>query len=237
MAVDSRTTAKAANATGRRAVRRRVGAAAALAALLALVACDLSVSGMRSWWDRHAFTSCVVSSLLVVAVTVLVVDEIIARRQRNERAVSVAVQSLIVYTQAVHGGDAVETGLREAAGGAVDATAVDTARAEVRSLASMILVASPALFDDPEARQFLEEVQRLAATMYTALAVMAATDPTVRATGAQLLDRLGAYRAQIKARIAVLATRLPARDRAPLEELDDVSGPKTPSGQAAARKS
>jgi hypothetical protein len=40
-----------------------------------------------------------------------------------------------------------------------------------RHLANMILVASPALFDDPEARLFLEEVQRLAGTKYGALAL------------------------------------------------------------------
>ena len=55
--------------------------------LLALVASDLWIERARVWWDRHSLTSSVVSNLLVLAVTALIVDEVIARRQRQERAV------------------------------------------------------------------------------------------------------------------------------------------------------
>ena len=130
------------------------------------------MAGVRAWWDRHSFTSCVVSSLLVLGVTVLILDKI-ARRQRNQRAVSVAVQALIVYGQAVRSCDAVVAMAGAGAGGGgeeLDVAQVDV-RDEVRSLANMILVASPALFDDPEAQLFVEEVQRLAGTMYGALAL------------------------------------------------------------------
>jgi hypothetical protein len=104
-------------------------------------------------------------------VTALILDEVLARRQRKERAVSVAVQALIVDGQAVRSFDAV-VAMAGAGGGGdeLDVAQVDV-RDEVRSLANMILVASPALFDDPEARLFLEEVQRLAGTMYGALAL------------------------------------------------------------------
>jgi hypothetical protein len=75
-------------------------------ALLALVASDLWIEGARVWWDRHSLTTSVVSSLLVLAFTGLIVDEVIARRQRQERAASVAVQSLIVYGQTRRAHDA-----------------------------------------------------------------------------------------------------------------------------------
>ena len=212
---------------------RRAAAATTAGVLVGLVACDVSVAGVRAWWDRHSFTSCVVSSLLVLGVTVLIIDEVLARRQRRERTGSVAVQALIVYGQARRSCDAVvamavagtcgggaDKGRADkggadkggAGGGGADKGGADKGgaggggaggggaggggaggggaggggaggdgaggggaehdvaqvdvRDEVRSLANMILVASPALFDDPEARLFLEEVQRLAGTMY-----------------------------------------------------------------------
>lgn len=85
---------------------RRAAAGATAGVLLGLVACDVWVAGVRAWWDRRSFTSCVVSSLLVLGVTVLIIDEVLARRRRQERAVSVAVQALIVYAQALRSRDA-----------------------------------------------------------------------------------------------------------------------------------
>lgn len=74
-----------------------MAATAAAMALLALVACDLWIRGVQVWWDRHSLIGSVVASLLVLAVTALIVDEVVARRQRRERAGSVAVQASIVY--------------------------------------------------------------------------------------------------------------------------------------------
>lgn len=226
---------EAQSGSGRTALRRRVGAGAALGVLVALVASDLAVTGMRTWWDRHAFTACVVSSLLVVAVTVLVVDEIIARRQRNERATSVAVQSIIVYGQALRADNAMQSALLAATSGeadGLDAAQLDAGRDEVRSLASMILIASPALFDDPEARLFLEAVQRLAATMYAGVGVLSSSEPGGRAAGT-VLARRQECRAEVDGRIGGLAARLPMEDRAPLEdlpELGDLRSPRSSTG-------
>jgi hypothetical protein len=74
-----------------RRIWRRLAAAGVALALLALVATDLWVKSARVWWDGHSLTGSVVSSLLVLAVTGLIVDEVVARRQRKERSVSVAV--------------------------------------------------------------------------------------------------------------------------------------------------
>jgi len=141
---------------------RRVTAAAVALTLGALVACDLSNRGVRTWWDQHSLTGAVVTNLLVLAVTALIIDEVVARRQRRQRAVSVAVQGLIVYSQARRAYDAVmAVGDDESdRGGATE---------ELRSFASMLLTASPSLFDDPVARSFLEQVQRLSGSMFRAV--------------------------------------------------------------------
>ena len=60
------------------ALPRRLAAALVAMALLALIACDQFVSGFPAWWDRHSLTGSIVSSLLVLAVTALIVDEVVA---------------------------------------------------------------------------------------------------------------------------------------------------------------
>jgi hypothetical protein len=198
---------------------RWVGAAAITGTLLALVACEIWVTAVRSWWDTHSFTGDVISSLLVVGATVLIIDEILARRQRKDRAVSVAVQVLIVYGQTLRAYDAL-TAWPDALSvwhGPDDAQLVG-AREEVRTLSSMILAASPSLYDDPEARLFLDEVQRLVGTMYAAPALgfsaSAAND------GESVVARLGASRTRLDGRVAPLAARLPKQYRAGLDELN-----------------
>ena len=142
---------------------RRVAAAAVVLTIAALVACDLWVRGVREWWDQHALTGSVITSFLALAVTALIVDEVVARRQRKERAVTVAVQALIVYGQARRTWDAVTS---NAAGDGSSRSPDD----EFRTLAIMLLTASPSLFDDPVARQFLDEVERFSASVYQMVA-------------------------------------------------------------------
>jgi hypothetical protein len=182
-----------------------VGAACAATTLLVLVACDLWVAGVRAWWDRHSLTGSVVSSLLVLAVAGLIVDEVVARRQRRARAVSVAVQGLIVYGQALRAYEAVTNSevpnLRSS--GAGD---------ELRTLAGMLLTASPSLFDDPEARRFLDQVERFSVSMFRTLS---ASSGNVQ--GSDGRERLAAGMAQLKATVEPLVTRIPAEDRLVLE--------------------
>jgi hypothetical protein len=198
---------------------RWVGAAAIAGTLIALVACEIWVTAVRSWWDAHSFTGDVISSLLVVGATVLIIDEILARRQRRDRAVSVAVQVLIVYGQALRAYDAL-TARPDALSvwHGTDDDQLVGARDEVRSLSSMILAASPSLFDDPEARLFLDEVQRLVGTMYAAPALgfsaSAASDVE------SMVARLSASKARVDGRVTPLAARLPKQYRAGLDELN-----------------
>ncbi len=219
---------------------RRPAAGAAAGVLVGLVACDVWVAGTRAWWDRHSFTSCVVSSLLVLAVTVLIIDEVLARRRRQERAGSVAVQALIVYGQALRSCDAVVAMTATAAtrtgatgaGAPEDVAQVDVGD-EVRSLASMILVASPALFDDPDARRFLEEVERLAGTMYGALALHKLSPAPPKAGADSIVASLRAGRSKVDARIGPLAARLADKDRAPLDALADLARRPLPTAAPA----
>jgi hypothetical protein len=182
----------------------------------------LWVAAYRTWWERHSFTSSVVSSLLVLGVTALIFDEVVARRQRRERAVSVAVQGLIVYGQARRTYDAIIAVPRRGEG----AAQANGAPEELRSLANMLLVASPALFDDPEARLFLESVQRLAGSMYRASSAATIPSLTGPRLGPDSLDRLRAERSQVDERIKPLAARVPSQDRASFAEQPDLAAPK-----------
>jgi hypothetical protein len=155
---------------------RRVTAVAVAVSLVVLVVCDLSIVSFRTWWERHSLTGSIVSNLLVLAVTGLIVDEVVARRQRKERSTSVAVQVLIVYGQVRRTWNAVKSSPADTKG--TDTKGTDTkgkgndggtALEEWRVLANMLLTASPAFFDDPEARRFLEEVERFSGLILSRL--------------------------------------------------------------------
>jgi hypothetical protein len=191
---------------------RRFAAATAALTLFGLIASDVWIGGFRSWWDRHSLTGSIVSSLLVLAVTGLIVDEVVARRQRRERALSVAVQGLIVFGQArracgaILSGDVAESGSSAAAD-------------ELRNLASMLLTASPSLFDDPEARRFLEQVERFSVSMLRAVAPSSAT-----ALSPESRKRLTSEMAHLNTTVAPLLARIPLKDRTLLEGPPDDSG-------------
>ena len=84
-----------------------VAAAAVTLVACVLVALDLTDSGLRRWWNRHALTTDTIAGLLVLMITVLVVDQVVRRRQGNSRARAVAVQVAILMTQANRASQAV----------------------------------------------------------------------------------------------------------------------------------
>ncbi|MFZ0664425.1 MAG: hypothetical protein WAM97_01630 [Acidimicrobiales bacterium] len=188
---------------------RRAGAGVVAAGLIALVVCDLSIAGFRTFWDRHSLTGSIVSNLLVLAVTALIVDEVVARRQRRERQTSVAVQALLVYGQAkrAYGSVTQQSG----------ADQPDAGSEEIRTFASMLLTASSTLFDDPVARTFLEEVQRMAALMVRAL--NSRTDGRITPKNHQKLkDQM----ARVDAAVAPLVGRIPREERSAIEDSGDL---------------
>jgi len=186
----------------------RVAAVAVALTLVGLVTSDLWVAGFRAWWDRHSLTGSVVSSLLVLAVTALIVDEVVARRQRLERAVSVAVQGLIVYSQARRAYEAIMTKKMEEADSS-------SSLEELQTLATMLLTASPNLFDDPVARRFLEQVERFSVSM--ALTASASSRGADR-------ERLESEILQLRATVQPLLARIPPAERSLLEGEADANG-------------
>lgn len=179
---------------------KRVAGPFVTVVLVSLVATDLWAPAIQRFWNRHSLTSSVVSGVLVLAVTALVVDEVIARRQRKERAVSVAVQALIVYGQARRVWHSI------VADGGPDVAGEPSQ--ELRTLAGMLLTASPSLFDDPDARLFLEATERFSAAAVQLLAA-ARREGTAAATGGPLASAMG----QMQTAVSPMLARLPARDR------------------------
>jgi len=177
----------------------------AVAALVALVACDLWVGSVRTWWDQHSLTGSVVSDLLVLAVAGLIVDEVVARRQRRDRSVSVAVQGLIVYGQARRTHDAI---VSIGADGQPAGVAAD----ELRTLANMLLTSSPSLFDDPAARTFLEQVERFSVTMFRLVSAAAG-----RPVEAHDREQLSQEMTRVKESVQPLLIRIPSEERRLLE--------------------
>jgi len=153
-------------------VLRRLGAVLIACTLIALVVCDVTVAGFGPWWDQHAITTSIVSSLLIVGATALIFDEVVAARQRRDRAVAVAAQALIVYGQAREAYQAVLSS---------DPSSRAQAPEELRDLASNLLVAAPSLFDDPAARTFLLRVDKImSALVATAAGPGSVQDPGVK---------------------------------------------------------
>ena len=141
---------------------RRVSALLIAVAIVVLIVYDVTNGrGFSRWWAEPAITTSLVSDLLIVGATALIFDEVQAYRKRKERSVSVAAQGLIVYGQAREAYQAVVASISDpsSAGGIPD---------ELRDLASNLLVASPSLFDDPDARDFLLQLDRLMASLFAA---------------------------------------------------------------------
>jgi hypothetical protein len=91
---------------------RLAGWSAAVLAMLitaALVAGELSDAGQRRWRAARPLTTDTVAGLLVLLVTVLVVNQVLRRRQARQRGHAVAAQAAIVATQAARSAAAVSS--------------------------------------------------------------------------------------------------------------------------------
>ena len=130
----------------------------AIALAVALVVLDLTDRGVRRFWTDHTLTADYVAGVLVLALTVLVVNQLLSRQQLTERARAVAAQAGILLAQARRSVKAV-VAARDSGG---DRTAASD---ELRTYFLMLLVSAPVLIEDPVARRFLEQAQGLAAEM------------------------------------------------------------------------
>jgi hypothetical protein len=128
----------------------------------ALVALDIADAGLRRWWAAHALTTDTVSGLQVLLITVLVVNQVVRRRQLRAQSLAVAAQAAIMVSQAARSVRAVDAAL----GGSGER---DAASDEVRTYMMMLLVGAPVLIDAWTSRNFLEKAQRLGGEMAHAL--------------------------------------------------------------------
>jgi hypothetical protein len=153
-----------------------------------LVILDLADGGFRRWWADHALTTDTVAGLLVVLVTVLVVDQVVSRRQVNDRSRAVAAQAAIMMSQAARSSKAVSSALN---GSGDPAAASD----EVRNYMIILLLGAPVLIDAKVSRNFLEEAQHLGGEMARMLTTMAKKPDAAAASSARLDDAVERLRA------------------------------------------
>ena len=141
--------------------------AAVLATLIAvaLVSAELANAGQRRWWAARPLTTDTVSGLLVLLITVLVVNQLLIRRQNKQRGHAVAAQAAIMGTQAARAVQAVSALLN----GSGDRDAADDG---FRTYMMILLMGAPVLIDDPTARHFLEQAQYLGGLLARSLAAI-----------------------------------------------------------------
>lgn len=170
----------------------------ALAATIAVLVTDLTDSGVDEWWNRHSLAGSLVANVLVLGVTVLVIDQVTAHRRIRERKRVAAVQALIVFSQVMR----TEKVLTAPPGHPDGEDPVG----EVRALASMVLTAAPALFDDPAARDFMDQVERFSA-MLVRLGLTRPGHAVTDADRAKLSDAKDVVRAAVQPLLSRLDIR------------------------------
>jgi hypothetical protein len=74
---------------------------------LALIVSGITDAGLREWWNANSLTTDTVSGLLVLLITILVVNQLLNRRQDRQRSVAVAAQAAIMVAQAAQSAGAV----------------------------------------------------------------------------------------------------------------------------------
>jgi hypothetical protein len=147
---------------------RLIGWLAAVLAMLitlALVVGELADVGQRRWWAAHPLATSTVSGLLVLLVTVLVVNQLLSRRQGRQRGHAVAAQAAVMVAQAARAAKAVSSVIDGSGDRGV-------ASDGFRTYMMMLLVSAPVLIDDSVARRFLEQAQYFGAAMARTLALI-----------------------------------------------------------------
>jgi hypothetical protein len=169
------------------------GLAALVVTLLtcALVIGEMADDRMRRWWAGHALTTDTVAGLLVLLITVLVVDQVVSRRQVNDRSRAVGAQAAIILSQAIRASREVSQALAQGLGRGERDAAAD----EFRTYMIMLLVGAPVLIDAKVSRAFLEQAQALGGEMALALAASAKAPSPAGVSGAKLQEAVRRLRA------------------------------------------
>lgn len=135
-----------------------LAAGLAMLVTLALIILEITDAAMRQWWSGHSLTTDTVSGLLVLLITVLVVNQLLNRRQASQRSHVVAGQAAIVMAQANQSLKAISSVI----GGSGDHGAASDG---FRTYMMILLISSPSFIGDLVARRFLEQAQALGAVM------------------------------------------------------------------------
>jgi Co/Zn/Cd efflux system component len=165
-----------------------LAAAVVTAITLGLVLLDLLDSAYRRWWAGRALTADTVAGVLGLLITVLVVDQVVKRRQVKDRSRAVGAQAAIVMAQALSTSAAVSSALN----GSGDRT---SASDELRTYMIMLLVGAPVLIEARLSRHFLEQAQHLGAEMARALAATVKTPGANTRSNVRLNDAVEQLRA------------------------------------------
>ena len=146
-----------------------------------LVVGELTDAGQRRWWATRPLTTDTVAGLLVLLITVLVVNQLLNRRQSRQRGHAVAAQAAIMAAQAARSAQAVSA----LADGSGDR---DAASDGFRTYMLMLLTGAPVLINDPTARHFLEQAQYLGGLMARTLTVIDKSPKGTAVPGDDLQD-------------------------------------------------
>ena len=142
---------------------------------------ELTDAGQRRWWATRPLTTDTVAGLLVLLITVLVVNQLLNRRQSRQRGHAVAAQAAIMAAQAARSARAVSA-LADRSGDR------DAASDGFRTYMLMLLTGAPVLINDPTARHFLEQAQYLGGLMARTLTVIGKSPKGTAVPGDDLQD-------------------------------------------------
>jgi hypothetical protein len=132
---------------------------------VALVVGELADPAQRRWWGTRPLTTDTLAGLLVLLITVLVVNQLLNRRQARQRGHAVAAQAAIVAAQGARTAKAVSS--------LIDGSGDRGAASDgFRTYMMVLLVGAPVLINDPVARHFLEQAQYLGGVMGRTLATI-----------------------------------------------------------------
>jgi hypothetical protein len=147
-------------------LRAWTAALAVLVLTLVAVGSDLFDRSVRDYWSRHAFTSSVVSGVLVLLLTVLFVDQVNRLRRIKNQSRAVGAQAAVILAQAGRAADAIKRSVKS------DEDR-DEASQELRTYMQMLLTSTPVLIDASTSRNFLEVAQHTAGQFYREIRVTA----------------------------------------------------------------
>jgi hypothetical protein len=151
-----------------------------------LVILDLTDEAIRRWWIGHALTTDTVSGLLVLAITLLVVDQLVRLRQLRGRARAIGAQAMIILAQATRAAREISAAVTQGRGPGNREDAAD----EFRTYMIMLLVGAPLLIDERTSRAFLEQAQAVGGEMARMLAATAKTPSPATVSPTQLDEAL-----------------------------------------------